>query len=82
VRTTRYGYDGYAYARVAAGTLDLVIEPALKPHDYNAVIPVIRAAGGVVGDWRGGSDFSDGNVIAAATPELFVAAVEAMRGAA
>ncbi len=33
VRTTRYGHDGYAYARLAAGTLDLVVECGLKPHD-------------------------------------------------
>jgi myo-inositol-1(or 4)-monophosphatase len=79
VRTSRYGQDGYGYARLAAGSLDLVIESMLKPHDYNALIPVVRAAGGSIGDWRGGEDFSDGKVIAAATPELYAAAVEIMR---
>lgn len=81
VRTTRYGHDGYAYARLAAGTLDLVVECGLKPHDYAALIPVVRGAGGVFGDWFGGSDFSAGDVIAAATPELYEAAVAIMRGA-
>jgi myo-inositol-1(or 4)-monophosphatase len=81
-RTTRYGHDGYGYARVAAGSLDLVVESRLKPHDYNALIPVVRGAGGVFGDWRGGEDFSDGKVIAAATPELYAAAVAVMRGPA
>ena len=81
VRTTRYGHDAYAYARLAAGTLDLVVECALKPHDYNALIPVVRGAGGVFGDWSGGSDFSAGQVIAAATRELYEAAVEIMRPA-
>lgn len=79
VRTTRYGQDGYGYARLAAGSLDLVIETDLKPHDYNALIPIIRTAGGVIGDWEGGEDFSAGKVIAAATPELYAAALEAMR---
>jgi histidinol phosphatase-like enzyme (inositol monophosphatase family) len=78
VRTTRYGLDGYGYARVAAGSLDLVLEAGLKPHDYNALIPVVRAAGGAIGDWRGGDDFTQGQVIAAATPDLYAAAVEAM----
>jgi myo-inositol-1(or 4)-monophosphatase len=78
VRTTRYGHDGYAYARLAAGSLDLVIEAGLKPHDYNALIPVVRASGGAIGDWDGGTDFSAGKVIAAATPELYQAALEAM----
>ncbi|MFL6735039.1 MAG: inositol monophosphatase family protein [Sphingomicrobium sp.] len=82
VRTTRYGFDGYAYARLAAGSLDLVIESGLKTYDYNALIPVVRAAGGVFGDWFGGDDFSRGDVIAAASPELYARAVEIMRSAA
>lgn len=77
VRTTRYGHDGYAYARLAGGSLDLVIECGLKPHDYNALIPVVRGAGGVIGDWRGGEEFTRGKVIAAATQQLYDEAVEA-----
>jgi histidinol phosphatase-like enzyme (inositol monophosphatase family) len=77
VRTTRYGHDGYAYARLAAGSLDLVIESGLKPHDYNALIPVVRGAGGAIGDWRGGDDFARGKVIAAATRQLYDEAVGA-----
>lgn len=75
-RTARYGQDGYAYARLAAGTIDLVVESGLKPHDYNALIPVVRGAGGVIGNWKGGSDFSTGAVVAAASLELFDAAIE------
>ena len=82
VRTTRYGHDGYAYARLAAGTIDLVIESMLKPHDYNALVPVVRAAGGSIGDWSGGDDFTAGKVIAAATPSLFAETVRLMRDAA
>jgi myo-inositol-1(or 4)-monophosphatase len=78
VRTVRYGFDGYAYARVAAGTLDLVIESGLKTYDYNALIPVVRGAGGTFGDWNGGEDYSKGMVIAAASRELYEAAVEMM----
>ena len=81
-RTVRYGHDGYAYARLAAGTLDLVVETGLQRHDYCALIPVVRGAGGAFGDWRGGEDFSSGRVIAAATPELYRAAVAVMRDAA
>ncbi|MEO5775197.1 MAG: inositol monophosphatase family protein [Sphingomicrobium sp.] len=80
-RTTRFGFDGYAYARLAAGSIDLVVESGLKTYDYNALIPVVRSAGGVFGDWNGGEDFSDGNVIAAASGELYEAAVAVMRAA-
>jgi myo-inositol-1(or 4)-monophosphatase len=75
-RLTRYGLDAYGYARVAAGALDLVVESGLKPHDYNALIPVVRGAGGVIGSWRGEDEFSEGKVVAAATPELFEETVD------
>ena len=74
-KVTRYGHDGYAYACLAAGTLDLVMETGLKPHDYNALIPVVRGSGGHIGDWQGGEDFQAGQVIAAATHELYDEAV-------
>lgn len=77
VKTVRYSYDGYAYARLAAGSIDLVVESSLKPYDYNAVIPLVEAAGGAIGDWRGGRDFGRGKLIAAATKELYDEAVGA-----
>jgi fructose-1,6-bisphosphatase/inositol monophosphatase family enzyme len=75
VRLTRYGHDAYGYARLAAGTIDLVAESGLKPHDWHALAPVVRGAGGVIGNWRGGADLSEGQVLAAATRELFDEAV-------
>src|SRR6185312_4299405 len=57
-RITRYGLDGSAYARLAAGTLDLVMESGLKPHDYDALVPVVRGAGGHIGDWEDGDNFA------------------------
>jgi len=78
LRVARYGHDAYGYARLAAGTVDLVAESGLKPHDYNALVPVIRGAGGIIGNWRGGADLSAGQVLAAATPELFDQAVASL----
>jgi myo-inositol-1(or 4)-monophosphatase len=77
-RVTRYGLDAYSYARLAAGSIDVVAESGLKPHDYNALVPVVRAAGGVIGNWRGEPDFGDGQVLAAATRELFEEAVRVL----
>ena len=74
-RQTRYGYDAYGYARLADGSIDLVVEAGLKPHDYNALIPVVRGAGGTIGNWRGGADLTGGDIVAAANPELFDQAV-------
>jgi histidinol phosphatase-like enzyme (inositol monophosphatase family) len=53
VRLARYGCDAYAYAMVAAGKLDLVVEPGLKSWDIEAAIPVVEGAGGVVRHWDG-----------------------------
>lgn len=75
VRLTRFGYDALAYARLAAGHLDLVIENSLKRHDWAALVPVVRGAGGVIGDWHGGDDFDSGSIVAASSPELYERAV-------
>ena len=53
VRVTRFGLDACAYALLAAGHLDLVIEAGLQRYDAAALVPVIEQAGGVVTDWRG-----------------------------
>jgi histidinol phosphatase-like enzyme (inositol monophosphatase family) len=78
-RVTRFGLDALAYARLAAGHIDLVAEAGLQPHDWHALAPVVRNAGGTIGNWHGGEDMSDGQVLAAATRDLFDAAVNGMR---
>ncbi|HEY2749787.1 histidinol-phosphatase [Phenylobacterium sp.] len=52
-RLARLGCDAYAYAMVAAGTIDLVLEARLKSWDIEAAIPVVAGAGGFTTDWRG-----------------------------
>ena len=74
-RLTRFGLDALAYARIATGDLDLVIESGLKPHDYDALVAVVRGAGGVIGNWEGGSDLSEGAVVAAASQALYDEAI-------
>ena len=66
VRLTRYGMDCYAYAMLAAGQIDLVIEAGLNAYDIQAPIAVIQAAGGIVTDWCGGPVHGGGRVVAAA----------------
>jgi myo-inositol-1(or 4)-monophosphatase len=71
----RYGLDALAYARVATGGIDLVIENSLQRHDIDALVPVVRGAGGFIGDWQGGQNWNEGRVVAAATRELYEEAV-------
>ena len=44
VRLPRYGTDCYAYAMLAAGNVDLVVEVGLQPYDIVALIPMIAVA--------------------------------------
>lgn len=74
-KLTRYGCDCYAYALLAAGQIDLVIEAGLQAYDIQAPIAVIEAAGGIVTDWEGGPAHQGGRALAAATPELHAAAL-------
>ncbi|MCL7044126.1 hypothetical protein MKW94_030845 [Papaver nudicaule] len=53
VKVPLYGCDCYAYALLASGFVDLVIESGLKPYDFLSLVPVIEGAGGVVTDWKG-----------------------------
>lgn len=64
-RLFRYGVDCYAYALLAGGHIDLVIESGLKPYDVGAVIPVVEQAGGIFTTWEGGRAEMGGAVIAA-----------------
>jgi myo-inositol-1(or 4)-monophosphatase len=79
-RLTRYGMDCYAYALIALGQIDLVIEAGLQPYDIAAPKAVIEAAGGVVTDWQGNPPGATGQVLAAANPVLHAAALALLNG--
>jgi len=76
VKLVRYGLDCYAYALVAAGQIDLVVEAGLAPYDIHAPIAVIEAAGGIVTDWQGAPAHRGGRVLAAASRQQHAAALE------
>ncbi|KAI0565583.1 Inositol-phosphate phosphatase [Gracilaria domingensis] len=73
VKAVVYGSDCYAYAMLASGFSDLVVEADLKVWDFMALVPVITGAGGFMGDWCGMtlSLQSEGRVIAASGEKLF-----------
>ncbi|TIW88817.1 MAG: inositol monophosphatase, partial [Mesorhizobium sp.] len=70
VKMTRYGGECYAFAMLAAGRIDLAVEPSLQPYDIVALIPIIEKAGGVITRLDGGRAEEGGPVLAAATPSL------------
>ncbi|MBR0558254.1 histidinol-phosphatase [Ciceribacter sp. L1K23] len=81
VRLFRYGIDCYAYALLAAGHVDLVIETVLKPYDVGALIPLIEQAGGVITTWDGGRPEAGGSIIAAGSAAVHAEAMRMLSGA-
>jgi len=78
-----YGGNCIDYAMLAQGNVDLVIEAGLKCFDVAALMPIVKAAGGVMTDWNGrGINLRDAriNVIAAANHKLHAEALAALRG--
>lgn len=78
----RFGGDCYAYALLASGHVDLVVESGLMPYDYLPLITVVQEAGGIITDWQGRAltAQSDGRVIAAANARLHEQALHRLTG--
>ncbi|KAH7658830.1 inositol-phosphate phosphatase / L-galactose 1-phosphate phosphatase / histidinol-phosphatase protein [Dioscorea alata] len=88
VKVPLYGCDCYAYALLASGFVDLVIESGLKPYDFLSLIPVIEGAGGRITNWNGtklnweaspDSQVKSFNVAAAGDPKLHQLALDALQ---
>jgi histidinol phosphatase-like enzyme (inositol monophosphatase family) len=76
VRLSRYGCDCYAFAMLAAGHVDCVIESGVKTYDIAPLMPIIEGAGGTITTWTGGNAAEGGDVIAAGDPRLHAAVLE------
>jgi myo-inositol-1(or 4)-monophosphatase len=69
-RLVRFGGDCYAYAQLAMGHVDVVIDTDLKPYDIVGPMAVVEAAGGVVCGRDGASAAEGGFVVTCGSPEL------------
>jgi fructose-1,6-bisphosphatase/inositol monophosphatase family enzyme len=74
-RLARLGCDGYAYAMVAAGAIDLVLESGLNCWDIDAAVPILAGAGGLVTDWHGEPVGRHGGQVIVAASRALVAEV-------
>ncbi len=61
-----YGGDSYLFGLLAMGQIDVIIEKGLNTFDFMALAPIVKAAGGIITDWRGGelNLNSDGTILA------------------
>jgi len=78
-KTVRFGLDCYSFGLLAAGHLDIALDPSLQIYDIAALIPIMRGAGAVVGSWTDNNPAQGGNVLAAASQELYDEARHIMR---
>lgn len=72
VKVCAFGGDAYAFGLLAAGQLELIVEADLEYYDVAALIPLIKASGGLISDWQGNPlrpDFN-GQCLACANLEL------------
>ncbi|HEY5072582.1 MAG TPA: histidinol-phosphatase [Caulobacteraceae bacterium] len=81
-RLARLGCDAYAYAMVAAGLIDLVLEAGLKCWDIEAAEPVIAGAGGLITNWSGAPIGRHGGQVAIAGDSDLLAEVLPLLAAA
>ena len=69
-RLTRYGADCYGYCQLAAGHIDVIVEPGLQIYDIAALIPIIEGAGGIVTTWEGTPAIEGGDIVACGDERL------------
>lgn len=77
VRLSRTWGDCYGYLLLAAGFADIMCDPIMNPWDIQALIPVVRGAGGVITDWQG-RDPVKAESIVAANPSLHPLVITAL----
>jgi histidinol phosphatase-like enzyme (inositol monophosphatase family) len=70
VKLSKYGGDCYIYAMLAMGFVDLATDAGLQAYDIQALMPIIRGAGGVVSTADGGNPSMGGFVVAAGSAQL------------
>ena len=75
----RIGGDCYLFALVAMGQIHVGLDGSLNPYDIQALIPIIRGAGGVITTWDGGNPSLGGHVVASANEALHEQALEKLR---
>ena len=79
-RLVRYGCDCYAFAMLAAGHVDCVLEAGVQPYDVVALVPIIEGAGGIITSWDGGSPAKGGDIVASGDERLHRLALERLKG--
>jgi len=71
--------DALSYSHFAEGKLDIVIQCGNKIWDIHALIPIIRAAGGIVTTWKNEDPKKAGNIICSANKSLHAKIIKILK---
>jgi myo-inositol-1(or 4)-monophosphatase len=77
-RLVRTWGDCYGYLLLAGGWADVMLDPIMNPWDIQALVPIVRGAGGVITGWHGGDPVKADSIVAA-TPALHEQVIAALR---
>ena len=79
----RFGGDAFNYACVADGSLDIAIDEKMQPHDYVALLPVIKSSGAYACDFQGNDPdpSKESDLVAAGNRELLDKALAVINSA-
>jgi myo-inositol-1(or 4)-monophosphatase len=77
-RLARTWGDCYGYLLVATGWADVMFDPVMNLWDIAALVPVIRGAGGIITDSKGGPPYPASSIVAAANAGLHAQALAAI----
>lgn len=81
VKLARIGGDCYIHALVALGSVDIGTDALLQAYDIQALMPIVRGAGGVVTDYEGGDVSLGGTVLCCANEALHKVALREIQAA-
>ena len=62
--------DALSYAQLAAGKVDVVLQCSNKIWDIHPLIPIIKAAGGIISTWKNDNAIKAGNIICSSNKKL------------
>ena len=71
--------DALSYSHFAEGKLDVVIQCGNKIWDIHPLIPIIRAAGGYISNWKNENPIKAGNIICSANKSLHTKIIKILK---
>ncbi len=71
--------DCYGHLLVATGWADVIYDPVMNLWDIAALVPIIRGAGGVITDAKGGPAYPAASTVSAANGDLHRQVIEALK---